>query len=70
MRSQVLRLYKDLLRYGQNLQFTDKKYFKYRVKKGFVNNKHLEDTKTIQFYIEVKEQSPIYLIYGFESHYS
>ncbi|XP_043268310.1 uncharacterized protein [Venturia canescens] len=52
MRTKVLRLYKDLLRFGEKLQFTDKKYFKYRIKKSFAENKDLDDPKTIKFHIE------------------
>ncbi|XP_017784508.1 PREDICTED: uncharacterized protein LOC108568096 [Nicrophorus vespilloides] len=46
---QVLRLYKDLLRYGQQLQLTDKTYFYKRIKKEFKNNKSLSDPTKVSF---------------------
>lgn len=49
---QVLKLYKDLLRYGQDLQFTDKQYFYRRIKKEFKKNKTLTEPKDISFNYE------------------
>ncbi|XP_012267154.2 MIEF1 upstream open reading frame protein [Athalia rosae] len=49
MRTQVLRLYKDLLRYGQGLQYTDTALFKKRIKGNFRKNKTLVDAKDIEF---------------------
>ncbi|XP_024081606.1 MIEF1 upstream open reading frame protein [Cimex lectularius] len=50
--SEVLKLYRSLLRYGQTLQFTDKNYFKNRVTSEFKRNKVLSDEKGIKFYYE------------------
>ncbi|XP_044580452.1 uncharacterized protein LOC123262316 [Cotesia glomerata] len=52
MRRDVLRLYKDLLRYGDNLKFTHKKYFKSRVKQDFYDNLELNNPNDIQFCLE------------------
>lgn len=49
----ILKLYKDLLRYGEELNLTDKNYFKQRIKKEFRRNKNLQDDKEITFYFEV-----------------
>lgn len=38
-RAQILRLYKDLLRYGDSLKLTDKNYFRNRIKKEFLESK-------------------------------
>lgn len=57
MRTKVLQLYKQLMRYGESLEFTDKKYFRYRIRKGFRENQNIsvDDKKTLNFYIEVKK---------------
>ncbi|XP_018573503.1 MIEF1 upstream open reading frame protein [Anoplophora glabripennis] len=47
--NQVLKLYKDLLRYGQQLTLTDKDYFCRRIIKEFKKNKSLTDPKDIQY---------------------
>lgn len=52
-RTQVLRLYKDLLRYGENLKFTDKVYFKNRVKDEFLSGRSEKDDKVIDFLYQV-----------------
>lgn len=52
-RNTVLKLYKDILRYGQNLKFTDKKYFRYRIREAFKTNKNLTDETTIDFHLKV-----------------
>ncbi|XP_076290763.1 mitochondrial ribosome and complex I assembly factor AltMIEF1-like [Lasioglossum baleicum] len=49
MRLMVLRLYKDLLRYGGNLKYTDKLYFRARIRHGFRENKQLTDEHEINF---------------------
>ncbi|KAK0098856.1 hypothetical protein PV326_001422 [Microctonus aethiopoides] len=41
MSCQVRRLYKDLMRYGQTLKFTDKIYFRFKVRKDFYENRDL-----------------------------
>lgn len=52
-RHAVLRLYKNILRYGQHLRFTDKEYFRYRVRKAFKDNKSLTDEAAIDFQLQV-----------------
>ncbi|XP_071576306.1 mitochondrial ribosome and complex I assembly factor AltMIEF1-like [Temnothorax nylanderi] len=51
-RQAVLRLYKDILRYGETLRFTNKKYFRYRIQTAFRNNKDLSDEATIDFQLK------------------
>jgi hypothetical protein len=53
IRSEILGLYKRLLRYGENLKFTDKKYFVYRIKKDFLDNRDLKNKKEIEFHYKV-----------------
>lgn len=55
MRQVILKLYKDLLRYGEKLKFTDKEYFRYRVRKNFKQNKHLSDQTEINFQFQVNK---------------
>ncbi|RZF35844.1 hypothetical protein LSTR_LSTR014174 [Laodelphax striatellus] len=55
-RQQVLRLYKDLLKYGQNLKFTDKAYFEQRIKSEFKKHKSLEKPSDKQFHFERGQQ--------------
>lgn len=50
---QVLQLYKDLLRYGQQLKLTDKDYYYSRIRKEFLKNKELTDPKSISFSFKV-----------------
>ncbi|XP_046734299.1 MIEF1 upstream open reading frame protein [Diprion similis] len=52
MRVKVLRLYKDLLRYGQNLQYTDQELFKRKIKGNFRRSKDLSDQKDIEFQLQ------------------
>lgn len=52
--SQIVKLYKDLLRYGQNLQYTDKEYFYKRIKSEFKKNKTLVDEAQIIFNYKVE----------------
>lgn len=51
----VLKLYKDLLRYGQHLTFTDKKFFRQRIINEFKNNKNLKDEAEISYNFEVSD---------------
>ncbi|CAH0555824.1 unnamed protein product [Brassicogethes aeneus] len=51
-RIQILKLYKDLLRYGQQLKLTDKKYFEERIKTEFRKNIGLTDEKDISYNFE------------------
>lgn len=52
-KNSILRLYKDLLRYSDRLQFTDKNYYINRVKTEFRNNQSLSKTEDIHFYFNV-----------------
>lgn len=52
---QIRRLYKDLLRYGQELKYTDKPYFYDRIKKEFKSNKLCTNTEEILFNFEVRK---------------
>ncbi|XP_076632824.1 mitochondrial ribosome and complex I assembly factor AltMIEF1-like [Colletes latitarsis] len=52
MRQIVLKLYKDLLRYGENLKYTETKYFKSRIRRGFKENKRLTDEAEIDFQLQ------------------
>lgn len=54
MRQITLKLYKDLLRYGANLKYTDTKYFRSRIRRSFKENKHLTDQTEIDFQLQVK----------------
>lgn len=48
-RQQVLQLYRHLIKYGNQLQFTDKKYFKNRVREEFRKHKELESAEEVLF---------------------
>lgn len=50
---EVKKLYKEILRYGQKLQYTDKEYFFQRIKKEFKTNKALDDETQINFNYKV-----------------
>lgn len=50
---EVLQLYRQLLRYGKELKFTDQSYFRRRVRKEFQLNKDLQTEAYIQFNIKV-----------------
>lgn len=50
---EIKRLYKDLLRYGQQLRYTNKEYFCKRIKAEFKNNKSLNDQQDIAFQYKV-----------------
>ncbi|XP_078045954.1 uncharacterized protein LOC144474691 [Augochlora pura] len=52
MKQTVLKLYKDLLRYGEHLKYSDKEYFRYRIRKGFKDNKQLTDEREINFHFQ------------------
>lgn len=54
--TQILRLYKDILRYGQQLKYTDKNYFYNRVQIEFKKNKDLNDTE-ITFNYKVSKEN-------------
>ena len=46
-RSIALSLYRQLLRYGEKLYYTDKQYFNERIRGEFVKHKNLSDNKLI-----------------------
>lgn len=52
-RQQVLRLYKHLIRYGNQLQFTDKSYFLGRVRREFRENCQETEQHKIEFSFKV-----------------
>lgn len=51
--SQVLRLYKHLIKYGRQLKLTDKKYFNYRIREEFKINKNITNPEEILFNFKV-----------------
>lgn len=51
--NQILKLYKDLLRYGQQLKLTDKDYFCDRIRSEFHKNKSLTEESEINYNFEV-----------------
>lgn len=53
MRNAILKLYKDLLRYGEELRFTDKKYYRQRIREEFKQNKTLTEVADIDFQLKV-----------------
>lgn len=61
-RIEILKLYKDLLRYGQQLKFTDREYFQRRIKKEFKQNKEVTDETDINFKFEVSQYIFIVLL--------
>uniref|UniRef100_A0A1B0DP52 Uncharacterized protein n=1 Tax=Phlebotomus papatasi TaxID=29031 RepID=A0A1B0DP52_PHLPP len=46
---QVIKLYRDLLRYGEQLKLTDKEYFRKRIRREFRVNKNLTSPEDISF---------------------
>lgn len=50
---EVLQLYRKLLRYSQELKFTDQSYFRRRVRKEFILNKDLQSESDIEYSIKV-----------------
>lgn len=61
-RQQILRLYKDILRYGQQLQYTDKSYFYQRISDEFKKNKNESESTQMNFLYEVCSISQHYLL--------
>lgn len=53
-RQQVLRLYKHLIRYGNQLQLTDKSYFLGRVRREFRDNSNEIEQDKINFCFKVR----------------
>lgn len=50
---QIVQLYRDLIRYGNNLKLTDKEYYFNRIHREFRKNQNLENPKEITFSYEV-----------------
>lgn len=50
---QVVHLYRRLLKYGNQLQYTDKNYFKNRIRAEFRQHKELKDAEKIEFEVKV-----------------
>lgn len=49
----ALNLYKRLLRYGQQLQLTDRDYYANRIRSEFYQNKNLKLENEIEFSLKV-----------------
>lgn len=49
----AVQLYRDLLRYGKQLKFTNKTFFKNRIRSEFEKNRNLESETDIDFNIKV-----------------
>ena len=49
MNLRALSLYRQLLRYGQNLRYTDKEYFSARIRQEFEKCRHLRDEGEVDF---------------------
>lgn len=56
-REEVLRLYKHLIRYGNQLQFTNKNYFLQRIREEFRKNSSLNSSEDIEYHFKVNELS-------------
>lgn len=52
-REQVLNLYKQLVRYGKQLNLTDKNYYLKRIRTEFRKNQFLEKAEEIDFNFKV-----------------
>lgn len=52
-KGQILKLYRDLLKYGKQLQLTDKAYFENRIRSEFKQNKNIVKEDDIVFQYEV-----------------
>lgn len=51
-RATILKLYKDILRYGETLKYTDKGYYRKKVRQIFKENKELAREADIDFQIK------------------
>jgi hypothetical protein len=60
---EVLRLYKDLLKYSQTLKYTDVEFYLNRIKQEFAKGKILENEDEILRQISVKES--LYFLINF-----
>lgn len=54
---EVLRLYRDLLRYSQTLKYTDVDFYLTRIKQEFAKGKILENEDDIVRQMAVRERS-------------
>lgn len=54
-KQQILRLYKHLIRYGNQLQLTDKNYFLGRIRREFKEGRTLNDPLQIEFNFKVRK---------------
>lgn len=63
--AQILRLYRDLLRYGQELKYTNKNYFYKRIKTEFKRNKDLSNFEEIEFNYKVSDYFRLYPLCSF-----
>lgn len=52
-KTSVIRLYKDLLRYTKQIQYSDKDYYINRVKSEFRSRKNLSEPNDIEYYYKV-----------------
>ena len=52
-RATVIRLYKDLMRKGNQLEFTDQHFYWTRIKKEFHKNKEVQTAEEKAFYLNV-----------------
>lgn len=52
---QVLGLYRNLLRYGEQLKLTDQNYFKERVREEFRTNQTITSQEKIEFFFKVSQ---------------
>ena len=55
MTLRALSLYRQLLRYGQNLRYTDKDYFSARIREEFEKYRHLSDESEIEWALKKAE---------------
>ncbi|PSN48735.1 hypothetical protein C0J52_08800 [Blattella germanica] len=54
---EVLKLYRDILKYGRQLQFTDKNYFCQRIRNEFKAGKDLKNQEDINFHFQEEKMS-------------
>lgn len=60
-RTAVLQLYRDLLRYGRKLEFTDKEFYFLRIRAEFQANKELRSAEDIAREIKVRFIYSVYI---------
>jgi len=52
-RALILHLYKNLLKYSNQLVYTDKNFYLNKIKRDFRQNKHLTQQEDIRYFYEV-----------------